>query len=69
MSRMTEIDEELGQLQRIRDAIKADAMHYQKDLKLRVMKHYGLKWEQVNLVYAEWAVIRDRYLEETGDRP
>ena len=48
---------------------KDRAMRYQPDLKDRCAAHYGVTSESLDLPYEEWAKIRARYCEETGDYP
>jgi|JI10StandDraft_1071094.scaffolds.fasta_scaffold31909_11 hypothetical protein len=54
----------------LKQVLKERSMIYQHDEKLRVARHYGLTFEQVNLPYAEWAALRDKYhteVEKTRD--
>ncbi len=48
------------------DNLRARSMIYQADLKATVAAHYGLSFAEVDLPYAEWAALRDRYLADTS---
>lgn len=55
----------IGEMQ---TAIKRQAMIYQYDAKMQVAAHYGLTLDDVNLPYPEWAALRERYTQETGNQ-
>ncbi len=48
---------EVGELQ---EEVKRQSMIYQYDLKQEAMRRFGLRWEEVDLPYKEWAKIRAR---------
>lgn len=52
----------------LREAIRRGSMIYQYDLKIEVARHYGLTWEEVDLPYAEWEALRDKYLKERNEQ-
>lgn len=51
----------LGEYNVLKAELKRRSMIYQYDEKCRAAKFFGLTFEQVDLPYAEWAVIRAQY--------
>jgi hypothetical protein len=58
---------ELEAIAVLQAAIKKTAMVFNYEAKLRVAAYYGLTFEQVDLPYAEWAALHERYTRERSE--
>lgn len=56
-----EFEAHLEALAAAQNNLRAHSMIYQADLKAAVAAHYGLSFAEVDLPYAQWAALRDRY--------
>ena len=53
----------------LKQELKRRAMIYQYDAKVRVAQHFNLPFDQVDVAYADWCKLRQRYHDETGFDP
>jgi hypothetical protein len=57
---------ELAEVAAEQRALKRYSLTYQRELKLEVAAHYRLTLAEVDLPYAQWAEIRDKYIAEVS---
>ncbi len=61
--------QQLGEVAALRKLLKERTMIYQYEAKVRVARHFGLEFAEVNVAYVDWAKLRERYRAETGCDP
>lgn len=66
---LSEMVRTLEEVSAMKAELKRRCMIYQHDAKMRVAKHYGLTFEQVDLPFREWMEMRQRFRDETGFDP